>query len=206
MKSPPFFWGDDWARPATALAQATKVAFMAYFNENGEFLLLVAFLILLVWHIFRKAKHRRGFLWQLCFLGTLGLFSIENGGTTRNSLYVGPILFTSEKPSALIRMFSGKAKVFTIENRGKETFLASVSAVSEKPISEFRILEGGEYLKDSRERPKDRTLSLAIPAGKRVAVQTPDDVVLEPHDIHALQFGIHGYYANRSGFPPVRFK
>jgi hypothetical protein len=179
---------------------------MGYFTENAGFLLITAFLLLLAWHIHRKAKHKRGFFWQLCFLGTLGLFSVESVGVTRNSLYVGPILFTSEKPSLLVRMFSGKEKIFAIENRGTETLLASVSAVSERPIFDFRILEGGEYLKESRERPKGRTLSLAIPAGKRVTVQTPDDVVLEPHDIHALQFGVHGYYANRAGLPSVRFE
>lgn len=179
---------------------------MASLAENAESLLLAAFLILMVWHIYRKAKHRRGFLWQLCFLGLLGLFSVENVGVTRNSLYVGPILFKSERPSPLIRIFSGKAKLFVIENHGKETFLASVSAVSARPMFEFKILEGGEYLKEIRERFKERTLSLAIPAGKRVTVQTPEDVMLEPHDVHPLQFGVRGYYANRSGFPPIRLK
>ncbi|RJR40871.1 MAG: hypothetical protein C4576_19300 [Desulfobacteraceae bacterium] len=179
---------------------------LLYLAENAESLLLAAFLALFVAHIYRKMSHRRGFLWQLCFLGILGLFSFENIGVTRNSLYMGPILFTSEKPSPLVRILSGKAKIFVIQNHGRETFLASVSAVSVKPLVEFKVLEGGEYLKESRELFKERTLSLAIPAGKRVSIQTSDDVVLEPHDVHALQFGIRGYYANRSGFPPVKLK
>lgn len=180
--------------------------FLFYLAENAESLLLVAFLVLFVGHIYRKMKHRKGFLWQLCFLGILGLFSFENIGVTRNSLYVGPILFTSEKPSPLVRVLSGKTKLFVIQNHGKETFLASVSAVSVNPLVEFKVLEGGEYLKESHERFKERTLSLAIPAGKRVSLQTSDDVVLEPHDVHALQFSVRGYYANRSGFPPIRLK
>ncbi|RJR50878.1 MAG: hypothetical protein C4576_04460 [Desulfobacteraceae bacterium] len=179
---------------------------LLHLAENAELLLLVAFLVLFVAHIYRKVKHRKGFLWQLCFLAILGLFSFENIGVTRNSLYMGPILFTSEKPSALVRILSGKTKIFVIQNHGKETFLASVSAVSVKPLVEFKVLEGGEYLKEIRERFRERTLSLAIPAGKKVSLQTPDDVVLEPHDVHALQFGVRGYYANRSGLPPVRLK
>jgi hypothetical protein len=179
---------------------------MDFFTENAAFLLLAAFFILLVLHVYRKARHRRGFLWELCFLGVLGLFSIEHMGPNRNSLYVGPILFTSEKPSSLFRMFSGKTKVFAIENRGKETLLTSVSAVSDRVISKFRILEGEEYLKESREGPRERKLSLAIPAGKRVGIQTSEEVVLEPHNVHALQFGIHGYYSRGSELPPVRLK
>lgn len=179
---------------------------MGVLVENAGFLLLAAFLILLVMHIYSRAKHKKGFLWELCFLGVLSLFSIENMGPTRNSLYVGPILFTSEKPSPLMRMFSGKSKIFAIENHGKETLLTSVSAFSDRVISQFKVLEGEEYLKERRDGPRERTLALAIPAGKRVGIQTSEEVVLQPHNVHALQFGIHGYYPRRSELPPVSLK
>lgn len=174
--------------------------------ENAGFLLLIAFLVLLALHLYRKIRHRKGFFWEICIVGILGLLFVGNMGAGRNSLSMGPILFTSHRPSPLVRMFYGNTKVFAIENRGKETLLTSVSASSDRVITRFTIFEGEEYLKEDREGPKEWRLSMAIPAGKRVAIETSEEVVLEPQNVHSLQFGVHGYYARGSELPPVRLK
>jgi hypothetical protein len=179
---------------------------MGLFTGNAALLFLGGFLILMLLHLHRKLNHKRGFFREICLLAILGMFSLENVGPTRNSLHVGPILFTSERPSPLARIFAGNRKVFAIENRGKETLLTSVAAFSETILSEFMIIEGEEYLKESREGPGQRNLALAIPAGGKVGIQTSDDVVLEPLHVHALQFGVHSYYSRGGDLPPVRLK
>ena len=174
--------------------------------QNAALLFFFALFTLLAFHIYHRIKQRRGYFWELYFACLIVLTSFVTLGTDRNSLYIGPIHFFSERHSPAVRWMSGNMKLLAIENQGKETVLTSVTAMSEKELSRFRILEGEEYVKERKDEPKRKTFHLAIPSGKRLTIQASDDVTLLPQSVHPLQFGVHGYYSQASELPPVRLR